>query len=361
MRKLKPSKKLNQLKKHTEVKISVCYIVKNEEKNLPKSIESVKDQVDEIVVVDTGSTDNTMEIAKSYGAKIFESAWNNDFSTPRNIAIDNATGNWIIFLDADEYFTKETKDNIRAIVKHADKNNKEGLLINLVNIDVDKDNKILDTTYLLRIYKKVDNCHYVGRIHEELQKANGETFTNISLVPTKFLEIYHTGYSENVNADKAKRNLKMLLAELELTDQPERIYGYIAQCYNGLTDIENAEKYAIMDIEGGRRETTFASSSYRILLHILAKDPKRIEERIKYVIRATKDFPETPEFSAELAECYAFQGNYPKAIVEMEIALKKFASYNSLEPMFFNQETVNLCNKHLGIWRSKVNEKNQSY
>ena len=76
---------------------------------MPRSLDSVKDYVDEIVVVDTGSTDNTIEVAKSYGAKVFESPWNNDFSTPRNMALENATGDWIIFLDADEYFAYPNK------------------------------------------------------------------------------------------------------------------------------------------------------------------------------------------------------------------------------------------------------------
>ena len=356
LRKLKPSKKLGSNK--TKLKISVCYIVKNEEHNLPRSLDSLKDQVDEIVVVDTGSTDGTMEAAKSYGAKVLESPWNNDFSTPRNMALDNATGDWIIFLDADEYFTDETCKNVRSVIEQADKLGKNGLLINLVNIDVDKGNKVLDTTYILRMYRNVKEWRFVGRIHEELRKAGGGTIDKISLVPTNKLELYHTGYSTNVNADKAKRNLGLLLAELKLTDHPEKIYGYIAQCYNGLSDYENAEKYAIMDIDGGRRETTFASSSYRILLSILARDPKRMDDRLKFIVRAINDFPETPEFYAEHAQCLAALGRYAEAIDEIETALKRFASYDSLEPMMFNQNMAEAAKKHLELWRKKLNAEN---
>ena len=355
LRKLKPSKKIGSSKKSANLKISVCYIVKNEEYNLRRSIDSLKDQVDEIVVVDTGSTDNTMEVAKSYGAKVFESPWNNDFSTPRNMALNNATGDWIVFLDADEYFTDKTSKNLRSVIEHGDKQGKEGLLVNLVNIDVDQNNKVLDTTYILRMYKNVKEWRYVGRIHEELRKPNGQPLEKISLLPTSSLELYHTGYSAKINADKARRNLTMLLAELKL---PENIYGYIAQCYNGLKDYANAEKYAIMDIEGGRRETTFASSSYRILLNILAKDPKRMEDRMKFVVRSIKDFPETPEFYAEHAECLATLKRYGEAADEMEIALKRFASYDSLEPMLFSQNMAEAAKKRIELWRKKANAKN---
>ena len=357
MRKLKPTKKLSQHKKQS-IKISLCYIVKNEERNLTVSINSVQGQVDEIIVVDTGSTDNTIEVAKSLGAKVFESPWNNDFSTPRNMALDNATGDWIIFLDADEYFPGNTAQNLRAIIEQGDKHNKEGLLVNLVNIDVDKNNQVLDTTYILRIYRNDIGVRYYGRIHEELKKPDGNNISKVSMIPTNLLELYHTGYSTKINASKATRNLNLLLAELKLTNHPENIYGYIAQCYNGLKDRANAEKFAILDIEGGRRDTTFASSSYRILLNILAKDPKRMQERLKFIDRANKDFPETPEFYAEYAECLASLGKYAEAIPKMEEALKRYKSYNSLEPMIFTAKMAEAAAKRLELWRKKVNAQN---
>ncbi len=82
--------------------ISACMIVKNEEKLLPQCLESIKDFVDKIIIVDTGSTDRTIEIAKSYGAKIFHHPWENDFSKHRNQSISYATGDWIFVLDGDE-------------------------------------------------------------------------------------------------------------------------------------------------------------------------------------------------------------------------------------------------------------------
>ena len=86
-----------------DIKISACYIVKNEERNLRTSLESLKDAVDEIIIVDTGSTDGTLDIAQNFGARIFHETWQDDFSTPRNVALDYAESDWIIFLDADEY------------------------------------------------------------------------------------------------------------------------------------------------------------------------------------------------------------------------------------------------------------------
>ena len=363
VRKLKPSKKLksnknNALNVNHKLKISACYIVKNEEKNLKLSLDSLKSQVDEIVIVDTGSTDNTIEIAKSYGAKVIETEWQDDFSTPRNIAIDNASGDWIVFIDADEYFSNDTIKNIRSVIEQAEKNHKWGLIINRINIDIDNNNQVQDNTYILRIFKNMPGFYYVGKIHEEWQTPEKTPVPNLIFVPENILLLYHTGYSKTVNLDKARRNLKLLLNELEDTKHPDRIYGYIAQCYNGLHDIANAEKFALLDINCGRRDVTYASSSYRILLNILARDANRSEDRFNYVSRAVKDFPEIPEFHAEYAECLALKKDFPTAISEMETAIKSYSSYKAIEPTMFTPQMAEFAKKRLNLWRSYINEKN---
>ncbi|MEJ2052223.1 MAG: glycosyltransferase family 2 protein, partial [Calditrichota bacterium] len=78
--------------------ISACMMVKNEEEMLPNCLESIKDVVDELIVVDTGSTDKTIEIAESYGAKIYHHPWENDFSKHRNQSISYATGDWFLII-----------------------------------------------------------------------------------------------------------------------------------------------------------------------------------------------------------------------------------------------------------------------
>ena len=83
--------------------ISACIITKDEEKNIDRCLESIKNIVDEIIIVDTGSNDNTVNVAKRYSNKIFHYVWEDDFSKARNFAIEKANGDYILFLDADEY------------------------------------------------------------------------------------------------------------------------------------------------------------------------------------------------------------------------------------------------------------------
>jgi glycosyltransferase involved in cell wall biosynthesis len=91
-------------------------IVKNEETTLPKCLGSVKDFVDEIVVLDTGSTDKTTQIAQQFGAKVHYFPWNNNFSSARNEALKYVTGDWILVLDADESLTSEIIPLIKSAI-----------------------------------------------------------------------------------------------------------------------------------------------------------------------------------------------------------------------------------------------------
>ncbi|MFZ2655904.1 MAG: glycosyltransferase family 2 protein, partial [Victivallales bacterium] len=93
--------------------LSVCMIVKNEEAFLGRCLKSVVDHVDEIIIVDTGSTDRTVGIAKSFGARIYYHPWQDDFSLHRNQSISYARGRWIFIIDADEEYRASSKRNLR--------------------------------------------------------------------------------------------------------------------------------------------------------------------------------------------------------------------------------------------------------
>ena len=334
-----------------DIKISACYIVKNEEKSLRTSLESLKDAVDEIIIVDTGSTDGTLDIAKNFGARIFSETWQDDFSAPRNIALDYAESDWIIFLDADEYFTAETAKNIRTVIENIGEENIGGLLIHLVNIDTANDNRVMDSAFVLRIFRNLRGLHYVGKIHEEL-KWFDKSLPNMIPIPAEILTLYHTGYSATLNKSKAARNLKLLLEELKTSDTPQRVYGYLAQCYHGLDDFANAEKFARLDISADI-SSLYASRSYRILLDVLARDKNRIEDRTNAAKLAVQKFHALPDFYAELAECYAAQKDFKSAVREMNTALEKFKTYSDIEPSIFNAELANFAQEKIKIWAKK--------
>ena len=143
-----------------DFKISAICITKNEEKNILRSIESYKNIVDEIIIIDTGSIDNTVNICKELGCKVYEYKWEDDFSIARNQALEKAQYPYILFLDADEYFDPylsiESKDILETIMKDE---SIEGLRFLCHNID-NKDNRNIYNSYNLKFFRNNKMLNY---------------------------------------------------------------------------------------------------------------------------------------------------------------------------------------------------------
>lgn len=312
------------------LKISACYIAKNEAKKLAKSIKSLKNQVNEIVVVDTGSTDNTMAVARKLGAKVYCFPWQDDFSKARNFALSKAKGDWLILLDADEYFTAKTAGNIRKIIRQAQQ--VDGLLVQLVNFDVDKA-EVQNYFNALRIVRKQAGLHYEGMIHEEL-KLSGDNSMKLAQVPANMLEIYHTGYATSVSQQKIKRNLQMLQQAVENGQSEESLARYFCDCYFGLEDMEKCEYYGWMEIRKGRQSLNFGSRCHRVLMNYYGQrsDAESMAKRRQLAEISTEQYPEVPDFWAEYSECLYQTGEYAQAIAAMEKALELMQDYHGMEP-----------------------------
>lgn len=227
--------------------ISACYIVKNEAENLIRSLESLKDNIDELIVVDTGSQDSTPVVANKYNAKIFNFPWQDDFSKARNFALEQAYGDWVIFLDADEYFV-----NSEGLASYIRKANTfpgcEALLIPLFNINTDTGSEqaeLISKEYSLRIWRNKKTFRFVGCVHEMLLVHEGDGMRPPKMITAhdKFT-LHHTGYSANLMPEKHRRYLSMLQREISEQGEQPLSARYLADCYFGLSDYEKAAYYA---------------------------------------------------------------------------------------------------------------------
>ena len=339
-----------KIKKIGKIKISACYIVKNAAKDLRRSLESVKNFVDEIIVVDTGSADDTVKVAEEFGARIFHETWQDDFSAPRNVAIREAAGDWIVFIDADEYFINDSAKNLRAAIKLAQKAKVRGLSVKWVNVDADNDNKIINASYVLRIFENAPDVHYVGKIHEDV--FIGDEPLSRAMAPANLLTLYHTGYSSTISRDKAERNLKLLLEELKTSGKPERVYSYLADAYYALEDWENVEKFARLDLDVRKNPST---RPIRLLIECLEKDSSRFEECFEISKLAVERYPKVPEFSAKLADCLAQKGDYRGAVEEMRRAIEKFKNYGEqFESTNFDEDKIKIALSLIDEWQKKI-------
>jgi tetratricopeptide (TPR) repeat protein len=178
--------------------ISLCMIVKNEERFLTECLESVKDVVDEINIVDTGSTDRTVEIARSYGANVIFREWRNDFAWARNEALAMATKRWTLVLDADEELERESLGLLKSL--RTTQASFAAVYINIVNIVSDAAGMGTMSHRLIRIFPTTPKLRFGGVIHECLMRTDdGELAAVLSPIT-----IIHKGYTHEMLAAREK-------------------------------------------------------------------------------------------------------------------------------------------------------------
>lgn len=157
------------------MKISLVMITKNEEKNLAKSLESVKDLVNEIVILDSGSTDSTVKIAEKFDAKIFTRKFDN-FTDQKNCALSLASNEWVLHLDADEMLSEELKEEIRGKIVNKDTCEYDGFFLTRTNMFLGRHMKHsgIAEESRLRLAKKSLSKYVGGAVHERLE-VTGKT------------------------------------------------------------------------------------------------------------------------------------------------------------------------------------------
>lgn len=326
------------------MKISAVYIAKNEAHNIARSLESIKDMVDELILVDTGSTDDTVKIFQSYGGQVFYRQWDDDFSAPRNLALSKATGDWIIILDADESFSETTRKNIKRVLESCSKK-ANGLLVNKVNFDEDN-GEFLDEFYDLRIVRNIKGLNYKGIIHERLFIGE-EEFCDAQRVAKELLTIYHNGYSSSISVEKNQRNIRLMEAAITKGEPEERYYTSLYESYAAIGNREKALYYARLDVERGRQPVTYASRSYRGLMRYYAKTEtlEKKLQRCKLTDQAVKDFPELPDFHAEHSESLYQLKRYGEAKKEIDLALSLYSDYDGMEPCLLTADMLSVMAK----------------
>jgi tetratricopeptide (TPR) repeat protein len=239
--------------------VSACMIVKDEEELLPQCLESIRSWVDEIIIVDTGSTDRTVEIAQSYGARIFFQPWKGDFSGPRNLSLSKATGDWIFVIDADEEFVQDDIPLIRQVMAQ-DK-------FRLISINVYNTKKETGecTSFLpsYRLYKREAGFYYDGIVHNQLKYDPAEPALRVGI------RLKHYGYSLSPQKMKKKIARSRELLERQLAEYPNDPYVHFnyAQLLRG-TGTELPPDISSLIIEHARRAIELTDRNDRRYLHV---------------------------------------------------------------------------------------------
>jgi tetratricopeptide (TPR) repeat protein len=194
----------------SDLKISLCMIVRDEQEMLPRCLAAAAPAVDEIIIVDTGSRDRTIEITRSFGAHVIERAWSGDFSAARNVSFENATCDWILFLDADQELAAEDATRLRALageVWH------EAVYLREINDSADQEVGAGSDIPILRVFRNRPEYRFHGRVHEQIIDTLPQGLPE--LIGRGTVRVTHCGYRDEVRSAKGKsqRNLELLEAQ----------------------------------------------------------------------------------------------------------------------------------------------------
>ena len=300
----------------TGVRLSLCMIVKNEEKNIVKALGWAKSITFEQIVVDTGSTDNTVQLAGEMGAKVYHFEWTDDYSAARNYALEQASGNWIAIFDADEYMSPEDAGKLFGFLSELHLNPEmsdkyKALICQLINID--DDGKPMSRYSAMRIFRNVPEIHYAGAIHEHFLVDSS------SVLRVDDITIIHTGYSKSAYKEKNKAERKIKILRAELTKNPEDMYlkAYLADALRLKTDKKSQTEaealYAEVLESGADINGKLRIKAYVFFLDKYVNDPEKLIECEKLCRNALAEFPESLDFEYFLASVMNYKGEYDAA------------------------------------------------
>jgi glycosyltransferase involved in cell wall biosynthesis len=266
-------------------KLSLNMIVKNEETNLARALQSVKNVVDEIIIVDTGSTDTTKAIAKLFDAKVFDFEWDNNFSAARNFALEKSSGDWVIYLDADEELSKNSVSELKRVILEKPAG------INCLVQSLSQEKNLSGVMKYPRVFPLTDKIRFTGRVHEQIQTS---LLKNNFEIKDSSIKIIHLGYaaSTEIVQQKLERNLDLLLRE---DDKKLTVYDLlkIGQTAYSLKYHRIAERYfqRMLNFRNADKKYTGQALMYLALINY---EEDKIQAAFNLAQQAYKVVPDKP-------------------------------------------------------------------
>lgn len=326
--------------------LSLCMIVKNEEKHLSRCLSSVKDVADEIVITDTGSLDKTVEIAESFGAKVFYFNWINDFSAARNFALSKCSGDWILYLDADEELNPDCIEEVKKYKSHKP----AGVYCTVKSLGSSIANE--SVMKYPRLFANVPGVEFVGKVHEQIIDSLRKN--KIPLVESE-IEIIHHGYATDENGllQKKERNLSLLLSnENKNNNTYDRLK--LIQTLISLDKYDEAE----VRVSAFIKSKNISSNDLSLALYYLAQikfENNDLKSALDFALKSYKNLSSKPELNYLLYLIYFRSNNTDEAFKFIMLCISsnkqlldkksKYESENILDQTDLYLRAINLCLK----------------
>lgn len=344
--------------------ISVCIIAKNEEKHLEECLKRLKPYRYEIVLIDTGSTDNTLKIAAKYTDKIYHFDWVNDFSAAKNYAVGQASNDWILSIDCDEYLDHIDEKELFELMKQHPEDTGRILLRNRFK---QSGQTSIENVRLCRFFNR-KFYHFTGAIHEQVTRKidiPGTTGCEDKISPRSVshdvppavstfaapITVLHVGYdgSEEEMQEKSRRNIALLEQELASTGPDAYLYYQLGQSCMKLKDYDKAYEWfnrgLSMDIEPSQDYVQNMVESYGYCL----LDMKRFQEALQ-LENIYEVFAVRADFIFLMGLIYMNNGLFTEAVGEFQkcTSMEQFSveGINSYRA-YYNIGVIYECTGHV--------------
>lgn len=297
------------------MRLSVCLIVRDEERFLPECLHSVRDVADEIIVVDTGSRDNTAELARRMGCQVLTFPWEDNFAAARNYALEYAKGEWILSIDADEQL--QNPEILRQTLAAAPPE-VGGFL---VYCHSPADSPGLFSTFVLRLFRRHERIRFRGRIHEQVTVA--EAGYQIALSD---IALWHQGYAQgkHILQSKHERNLRLLKQALE--EEPTNAYLWLQYARSALVIGQATEATQALDeaLRVCPPESPLRFHIYYWKAQTALAD-QRPTEALQYALKVLQAYPYQTMALSIAGEAYAQRSEWHYAAIMYERLQKAYS------------------------------------
>lgn len=296
-------------------------IVKNEEAVLQRCLQSIKDVVDEIIIVDTGSTDSTVKIAKSFGAEVYFYPWDDSFSNARNYSLEKATKDWILIMDADDQFEKEDTEILLKLVNDKESTTNAYFGETLCYTG-GKFNSNIIVNMNIRLIRNNKGYKFSGKIHEQIIPGASDIGVP-NAMKVENIRFYHYGYIDDIVTAKKKRERNMRIIKEELKDNPDNALMLFSMGneYYALQDYNEALKYYLKSYEHFDKNVPFNS---KLILRIAScyEITKNYGEELKIIDEGLKDYPNFTDLEFMKANIFLNTNNQIYAVKSLKKCIK---------------------------------------
>jgi tetratricopeptide (TPR) repeat protein len=330
------------------MELSLCMIVKNEQASLPRCLNSVKDVVNEMVILDTGSTDRTIEIAREWGAKVYQFEWCNDFSAARNQALKYVQGKWILVLDADEVLTQEIVPPIQQALK-----NEHYLAINLLRKEIGASQS--PYSLVSRLFRNHPQIHFSRPYHalvDDSVQALLQQKPQWQVVSLSSVAIEHYGYQPQAIAALDKTTRAQQAMESFLVTHPYDAYvcNKLGALYVQLDRVPEG----IELLQRGLKSTTVEAAVLYELHYHLANAYRQLQN-LDLAIEHYQSAIQQPILLSLKLGAYNNLGNLLFSVRDFTNAKRAYETTLKIDPTFAaGHNNLGMTLKAIGQWESAI-------